>query len=76
VLFNGRGGEYLARLALMQAGEPLLKIEVVEPIERESPLSVTLVQAWVATDKLDWIVEKAVELGVARVMLMPTTFAV
>jgi 16S rRNA (uracil1498-N3)-methyltransferase len=65
------------RLVLrMWAGGPLLRIEAFDAIERESPLSVTLVQAWVATDKLDWIVEKAVELGVARVVLMPATRSV
>ena len=46
------------------------------PIDRESPLAVTLVQAWVVTSKLDWIVEKSVELGVARVILVPTTRSV
>ena len=75
VLFNGRGGEYLARLAV--AGKrAAAQVESFQPIERESPLTLTLVQAWVATDKLDWIVEKAVELGVARVILMPTTRSV
>ena len=47
-----------------------------DPIERESPLAVTLVQAWVATDKLEWIVEKAVELGVAGLILVPTARSV
>ncbi len=36
----------------------------------------TLVQAWVATDKLEWIVEKAVELGVAAIILVPTVRSV
>jgi 16S rRNA (uracil1498-N3)-methyltransferase len=75
VLFNGRGGEYPSRLADVgrRAGA---RIEAFDAIERESPLSVTLVQAWVATDKLDWIIEKAVELGVARVVLMPAARSV
>ena len=39
-------------------------------------LAITLVQAWVAGDKLDWLVEKAVELGVAGIILVPTARSV
>lgn len=67
-LFNGTGGEYGARLAL-HGRSGYAVIESFEPVERESPLQVTLIQALVAADKLDWIVEKAVELGVGRVLL-------
>lgn len=75
VLFNGRGGEFASRL--QDAGKRATAlIERFESVERESPLTVTLVQAWVATDKLDWIVEKAVELGVARLVLMPAARSV
>lgn len=67
VLFDGQGGEYWARLA--SAGrEAAATIEAFEPVERESPLALTLVQALPAGDKMDWIVEKAVELGVARLI--------
>jgi 16S rRNA (uracil1498-N3)-methyltransferase len=66
-LFNGRGGEYRARLA---AGSTAV-IEAFDPVERESPLAITLVQALVAQDKLDWIVEKSTELGVARIVVAP-----
>jgi 16S rRNA (uracil1498-N3)-methyltransferase len=68
VLFNGRGGEYRGRLA---ARGTQAELTSHDPVERESPLAVTLVQAWIATDKLDWVTEKAVELGVARVVLTP-----
>jgi 16S rRNA (uracil1498-N3)-methyltransferase len=69
VLFNGRGGEYRA---LLHAGRDTgARIEAFDPVERESPLDVTLVQALVATDKLDWIAEKATELGVHRIVLAP-----
>ena len=74
-LFNGRGGEYGGHLRIAGA-----RIFVVLgrhlPIERESPLAITLVQAWVAGDKLDWLVEKAVELGVAGIILVPTARSV
>ena len=74
-LFNGRGGEYDGRLHI--AGRRTwVDVERHIAIERESPLAITLVQAWVAADKLDWLVEKAVELGVAGLILVPTTRSV
>lgn len=66
-LFNGRGGEYRARLA----ADATAAIEAFDPVERESPLAITLIQALVAQDKIDWIVEKSVELGVARIVVAP-----
>jgi len=66
-LFNGRGGEYAA--ALLADGQA--RIGNFDPVERESPVATTLLQAWVAVDKLDWIVEKATELGAARIVLWP-----
>jgi 16S rRNA (uracil1498-N3)-methyltransferase len=71
VLFNGRGGEYLAKLA-SPGGVATAAIESFDPVERESPLSLTLLQSLVAAEKLDWIVEKAVELGAARIVVAPT----
>jgi 16S rRNA (uracil1498-N3)-methyltransferase len=75
VLFNNRGGEYEA--ALVAQGQ-VLRARVLRhcATERESPLAVTLVQAWITADKLDWTVEKAVELGVHRIVLTPTQRAV
>ena len=70
VLFDGRGGQYAARLQVT-GSVALAQMEAFDPIERESPLSLTLVQALVAADKLDWIVEKAVELGVAHIHVVP-----
>ncbi|MFN9212595.1 MAG: RsmE family RNA methyltransferase, partial [Betaproteobacteria bacterium] len=66
-LFNGRGGEYAA--TLLADGQA--RIGDFDPVERESPVPTTLLQAWVAADKLDWIVEKATELGAAHIVLWP-----
>lgn len=69
VLFNGRGGEFHGRLA---ARGQRVEVTRHDPVERESSVAVTLVQAWIATDKLEWVVEKAVELGVGRIALAAT----
>lgn len=70
VLFNGGGGEYPASLRVDGAAA-LARVDGYDAIERESPLRLTLIQALVAADKLDWIVEKAVELGVERILVAP-----
>lgn len=66
-LFNGRGGEYRARIASIQRLK--LSADVLEhrAIERESPLHVTLVQGVSAGERMDSTVRKAVELGVAEI---------
>jgi 16S rRNA (uracil1498-N3)-methyltransferase len=73
--FNGRGGESHGRL-LVDGARASAVLERFDPIERESPARVTLVQAWVAADKLEWIAEKAVELGAAAIVLVPTARSV
>ena len=70
VLFNGRGGEYAGQLQL--AAEPEAMLTAFAAGDRESPLAVTVVQALVANEKLDWIVEKLTELGATRVFVVPT----
>ena len=74
-VFNGKGGEFSAHLSV-QGARAWANLERFDPIERESSLAVTLVQAWVATDKLEWIAEKAVELGVTGITLVPTARSV
>jgi 16S rRNA (uracil1498-N3)-methyltransferase len=69
-LLNGRGGEYAARL--VSDSPPTVMVELFDPVERESPLAVTLVQALVASEKLEWIIEKSTEVGVARVVIAPS----
>lgn len=67
VLFDGRGGEYEARLAMPGRGRVLARTGEQRSVERESPLGVTLVQAVSSSDKMDFTVQKAVELGVAAI---------
>lgn len=70
ILFDGRGGEWRAELlnAKVSSSETA-RVVVREFSERnsESPLFITLVQALPSGDKMDWVVEKSVELGVAAI---------
>jgi 16S rRNA (uracil1498-N3)-methyltransferase len=65
-LFDGRGGEWRGRL--QRSRKTLgVALEFFTAEERESPLRVTVAQALPAADKMDWIIQKGVELGVAAV---------
>ena len=66
-LFNGRGGEFAARIASTQRLRIAIDLLQHRPVERESPLRVTLVQGVSAGEKMDATLRKAVELGVAEV---------
>jgi 16S rRNA (uracil1498-N3)-methyltransferase len=67
-LFDGRGGEYPARIE--HIGRDRVAVSLGAWIEREceSPLAVTLVQAVQAADKMDYTLQKAVELGVTAIV--------
>jgi 16S rRNA (uracil1498-N3)-methyltransferase len=66
-LFDGRGGEYPARLSIPGRGRVQAQTGALCALERESPLAVTLVQAISTSDKMDLTIQKAVELGVATI---------
>jgi 16S rRNA (uracil1498-N3)-methyltransferase len=66
-LFNGRGGEYRARIASIQRLRIAVDVLEHRAVERESPLRITLVQGVSAGERMDSTVRKAVELGVAEV---------
>ncbi len=68
ILFDGRGGEWRAELLKVSPGETArAALRDFDARDRESPLHVTLVQALPAGDKMDWIVEKCVELGITAI---------
>lgn len=67
-LFNGRGGQYAARIAALAGREVRVQVEHHEPLERESPLAITLVQAVSRGRHMDYTLQKAVELGVQRIV--------
>jgi len=65
-LFDGQGGEWHARL--LRAGSAMRAVlESFDATDRQPPLGVTLVQGLTAADKMDWIVQKCTELGVAAI---------
>jgi 16S rRNA (uracil1498-N3)-methyltransferase len=67
-LFNGDGRQYRARLAATDPRSGRVRVETVEAPARESPLHVTLIQSLARGEKMDWIIQKATELGAARIL--------
>lgn len=76
VLFDGRGGEYAARLSLPGRGQVVAETGAHHDIERESPLAVTLVQAVSSSEKMDFTIQKTVELGVGAIQPVLTAKSV
>jgi len=74
-LFNGRGGEYRAELAGGGA-RATLQVGPHSPLERESPLQLTLLQGVARGERMDFIVQKATELGVQRIVPLSCEFSV
>jgi 16S rRNA (uracil1498-N3)-methyltransferase len=68
VLFDGRGGEYPAHIERIERDRVMAELAAWNDVERESPLAITLVQALQAGDKMDFTIQKAVELGVRDIV--------
>lgn len=67
-LFDGTGGEYAATLLPAQGRQARARIGSHAAVERESPLDITLLQGIARGERMDFIVQKATELGVNRIM--------
>jgi 16S rRNA (uracil1498-N3)-methyltransferase len=75
-LFNGKGGEYEAEILKMGKHSVSVLIQTHQNIEREAPHKVQLLVGMPANERMDWLVEKATELGVARITPIMTQHTV
>ncbi|MGD0491067.1 MAG: 16S rRNA (uracil(1498)-N(3))-methyltransferase [Steroidobacteraceae bacterium] len=71
VLFTGDGREFAAVVEAARGSRVTVAVGEARAIDRESPLAITLVQCIARGDRMDVIVQKATELGAAR--LVPVT---
>jgi 16S rRNA (uracil1498-N3)-methyltransferase len=76
VLFDGKSVEATARVTRIGPRALELKIEERRPVEAIDRPEVTVVQALPKGDKLDFVVQKATELGAARIIPATTARAV
>ncbi len=67
VLFNGDGREYSGVIEAVRGNRVAVLIGEARQVERESPIAITLVQCVPRGEKMDFVVQKATELGVARI---------
>ncbi|RZU99190.1 16S rRNA (uracil(1498)-N(3))-methyltransferase [Spiribacter vilamensis] len=68
VLFDGTGGEYIATLVTLERRRAHARIDRFLDRDAESPVAVTLLQAISKGERMDYAVQKATELGVARII--------
>ncbi|EWS60246.1 Ribosomal RNA small subunit methyltransferase E [Methylibium sp. T29-B] len=64
-LFDGRGSEWEARVVQMGRSEVRVRVGASQPVDRELPLPISLAVGMPANERMDWLVEKATELGVS-----------
>lgn len=67
-LFNGHGGEYHTHITAIDRDKVTVAIQAFDPIEREAPLAITLMQGIAHGERMDAVIQKATELGVARIV--------
>lgn len=67
-VFDGRGNEWECEVSRLSRSAVELKLlgKMEDPVE--SPLNLTLAPALIKGDKFDWVVQKATELGVTRIL--------
>ena len=72
VLFNGDGHDYEARITAVAKRGAEAEVMSHRAIDNESPLRIVLAQALARGEKMDWVLQKATELGVAEIVPLVT----
>lgn len=75
-LFNGHGGEYTAVLDTVKRNGVTARVTGFSGTSRESPLNITLAQAVSKGERMDYTIQKAVELGVTAIQPLVTDHGV
>jgi 16S rRNA (uracil1498-N3)-methyltransferase len=76
VLFNGEGGEFRATLTGIAKKAARARVGAFSNVNRESPLQITLAQSVSKGERMDFALQKAVELGVADIVPLLTARSV
>src|SRR3954470_16638635 len=72
-VFDGKGREFLCVINAIKKDHAILDlVSEKEPAVTESPLKLTLAIAMLKGEKLDWVVQKATELGISKITLLDT----
>ena len=68
ILFDGEGAEYSAAIDTVRGARVTVAVGAARAVDRESPLRITLIQCVPRGDRMDFVVQKATELGVACIV--------
>ena len=75
-LFNGGGGQWRATVSRMGRSDVAVRVDAFEAVDREPQHRVHLALGMPANDRMDWLVEKATELGVTGIQPLHTAHSV
>ncbi|MDO4435896.1 MAG: 16S rRNA (uracil(1498)-N(3))-methyltransferase [Cardiobacteriaceae bacterium] len=67
-LFNGDGYDYHGKVALLDRKQVVVVLETAERVERESSLDLSVYVCVLKNETMDRVIQKAVELGVKRIV--------
>lgn len=76
IVFDGHGFERDAVIARVAKSGVVLKVGAPRAVDRESPLAVMLAQGMSSGERMDYTVQKAVELGAAGIQPLATSRSV
>ena len=76
ILFNGQGGEYQCQIQTAEKRHSSVVVQTFHPINRESSQHITLLQSLIKPDKMDFCIQKSVELGVSAIQPLITARSV
>ena len=75
-LFNGDGLDYTCAITSIKKNETLVIVKSFVKITNESPLNITLLQGISSGDRMDYTIQKSIELGVTTIVPIITTRSV
>lgn len=71
-LFNGDGFDYICKLTTVKKSAVTVEVTDCTAVDNESPLNITLLQGISSGDRMDYTIQKAVELGVNHIQPIAT----
>lgn len=72
IIFNGQGGEYTTIISKIDKKKVTVDVQAFSPREAESPIILCLAQGISRGEKMDYTIQKAVELGVNQIIPLQT----
>jgi 16S rRNA (uracil1498-N3)-methyltransferase len=75
-VFNGEGLEFQAEIVRVDDGSVYVRVGAQVPVTTESPLRITLIQGVSRSERMDWTLQKATELGVVAIAPVLTSRSV